>query len=47
MPNTEKKGAEAAIEVETKNETVTLKKPKKNKKKEADDETSATPKDEA
>ena len=47
LPNTEKKGAETAIEVETKNETVTLKKPKKKKKKEADDETSATPRDEA
>ena len=34
-------------QVETKNETVTLKKPKKKKKKEAVDETTATPKDEA
>jgi len=36
-----------ATQIETKNETVTLKKPKKKKKKEADDETPATPKDEA
>jgi sec-independent protein translocase protein TatB len=47
LSTTEKMGAEAPIEVETKNETVTLKKPKKKKKNEADDETSATPKDEA
>mgnify|MGYP001821587196 FL=1 len=41
----EEKNVEATVE--TKNETVTLKKPKKKKKKEADDETEATPKDEA
>ena len=37
----------ATPQVETKNETVTLKKPKKKKKKEAIDETTAAPKDEA
>jgi sec-independent protein translocase protein TatB len=47
--DTEQKSSESSVatQVETKNENVTLKKPKKNKKKEADDETSATPKDEA
>lgn len=34
-------------QIEAKNETVTLKKPKKKKKKEAEDDTPATPKDEA
>ena len=47
LSTTEKMGTEAPVEVETKNETVTLKKPKKKKKNEADYETSATPKDEA
>ena len=46
-PDTTQNGADStlAAQIETKNETVTVKIPKK--KKEADDETSATPKDEA